>query len=61
MSCGKKAFIDRKRAKKKVRKYKSEFWKKFKIYKCPDCGFYHLTTHIHDQEIYRTRKIKKKT
>ncbi len=56
MKCNKKAFIKKKYAKIKIKEYKSMFWLKYKIYICPICKFYHLTTNLKDQKFFRTNK-----
>ena len=45
----KKAFLSRIGAKEASKKYKLKFGLSFKVYKCPYCSLYHLTT-VHKEK-----------
>lgn len=57
MACWKRIYDTKKEAKVKKRVEEQRFSKKLNVYKCPDCGFYHLTskTSMRYKEFFRDK------
>jgi len=58
MTCKKKHYIKKRYAKQQRAKFEATYWKRYRIYRCDDCGTYHLTTNKEGQQYFRTHKRK---
>ena len=56
MSCKKIFYKTRNEAKQNKKKVEDTYWKKFRVYKCPNCWWYHFTA----QKKHEFRKKFKK-
>ena len=59
MTCNKKYFDSKKRAKKKAKELWHAFWQKFEVYRCNECNQIHLTSKktVGEKEFFRKKKF----
>lgn len=58
--CKKKYFATRSEAKSKKRSYEKQYGKKFSIYKCLICDWWHYTSHTTIEQKQKCRVTRKK-